>query len=81
MRIWYSPVVARWQSSAARGPLADGAALDERAVGSPEWLVGEVFVHRGEAVVLEPEDLRKRIAVARRGAARELGVDRLRVPR
>jgi predicted DNA-binding transcriptional regulator YafY len=80
-RIWYSPVISRWQIEKGARPLKDGAALEERAVGSPEWLVGEVFHHRGEAVVLEPEDLRKRIASRASALARELGVDRLRVAR
>ena len=81
-RIWYSPAIARWQVE--RDPerirlLEDGSALGEAPVGSPEWLVGEVFSHRGEAVVLEPEDLRRRIAERARELARELGVSRLRV--
>ncbi|HSL65547.1 MAG TPA: WYL domain-containing protein [Gaiellaceae bacterium] len=80
-RIWYSPVIARWRVERGARPLADGAALEERAVGSPEWLVGEIFEHRGEAVVLEPADLRERIAARARELARELGVDRLRVAR
>ena len=80
-RIWYSPVISRWQIEKGARPLTDGAALDERAVGSPEWLVGEVFAHRGEAVVLEPADLRRRIASRASTLARELGVDRLRVAR
>ena len=80
-RIWYSPVISRWQIEKGARPLADGAALDERAVGSPEWLVGEVFAHRGEAVVLEPADLRRMIASRASTLARELGVDRLRAAR
>ena len=52
----------------------------EAPVGSPEWLVGEVFSYRGEAVVLEPADLRRRIADRARELARDLGVSRLRVP-
>jgi proteasome accessory factor C len=79
-RIWYSPEIARWQVE--RGDairLVDGAALAETAVGSPEWLTGEVFSHLGEAVVLEPRDLRQRIANRARELARELGVSRLRV--
>jgi proteasome accessory factor C len=80
-RIWYSPEVARWQIE--RDPdrilrLKGGAALSEAPVGSLEWLVGEIFSHRGEAVVLEPQDLRKSIAERARELARELGVSRLR---
>jgi proteasome accessory factor BC len=78
-RIWYSPEVARWrlERGGARA-LADGSALAETAVGSPEWLVCEIFYHRGEAVVLEPADLRDRIAERARELATELGVSRLR---
>jgi proteasome accessory factor BC len=81
-KVWYSPEIARWQVERAPQlvhPLSDGAALGEAPVGSPEWLVGEVFSHLGEAVVLEPRDLRQRIAVRARELARELGVSRLRV--
>jgi predicted DNA-binding transcriptional regulator YafY len=48
-------------------------------VGSPEWLVGEIFSHRGEAVLLEPEEMREAIAARARDLANELGVSRLRV--
>jgi proteasome accessory factor BC len=78
-RIWYSPEIARWQVE--RGDalaLRDGAALGEAPVGSPDWLVGEIFSFRGEAIVLEPRDLRRRIAERARELARELGVSRLR---
>jgi predicted DNA-binding transcriptional regulator YafY len=80
--VWYSPEIARWQVERApqrARPLADGAAIEEAPVGSPEWLVAEVFSHLGEAVVLEPRDLRQRIATRARELARELGVSRLRV--
>ncbi len=49
--------------------LADGSAIADRSVGSADWLVGEVVSYRGEAVVLEPADLRARVAQR----ARELG--------
>jgi len=48
-------------------------------VGSAEWLVGEILSYRGEAVVLEPDDLRNRIAERARRLSTELGVSRLRV--
>jgi predicted DNA-binding transcriptional regulator YafY len=61
-RIWYAPDVARWEVEKGAVPLTDGAALGERSVGSAEWLVGEVLSFRGAAVVLEPLELRKRVA-------------------
>jgi proteasome accessory factor C len=71
-RIWYSPEVARWEIEKGARPLADGAAIGERAVGSAEWLVGEVVGYRGEAVVLEPKELRARVAARARELEREL---------
>jgi proteasome accessory factor C len=61
-RIWYAPSVARWEVEKGAAPLVDGSAESERAVGSAEWLVGEVLSFRGDAVVLEPADLRARVA-------------------
>src|SRR5262245_38103513 len=77
--VWYSPEIARWEveKGFAHG-LRDGAAVGERAVGSTGWLVGEIFYLRGEAVVLEPRDLRQHIAARARELAQELGVSRLR---
>jgi proteasome accessory factor C len=68
-RIWYSPAVARWEIEKGARPLVDGAAIADRSVGSAEWLVGEVVSYRGEAIVLEPPELRARVALR----ARELG--------
>ena len=78
IRILYSPEVARWEVERGARALADGSALAERTVGSTDWLVGEVFANRGEAVVLEPAELRKHIAERAAELAKELGVDRLR---
>ena len=64
-RIWYSPAVARWEVEKGARPLVDGAALADKSVGSAEWLVGEVVSYRGEAIVLEPPELRARVARAR----------------
>ena len=71
-RIWYSPAVARWEVEKGAVPLADGSACSERAVGSAEWLVGEVLSFRGEAVVLEPADLRAAVAARARELERVL---------
>jgi predicted DNA-binding transcriptional regulator YafY len=68
-RIWYSPAVARWEIEKGARALVDGAAIADKSVGSAEWLVGEVVSYRGEAIVLDPPDLRARIALR----ARELG--------
>ena len=81
VQIWYSPEVARWrlERGTAR-PLRDGSAIEEVAVGSEDWLVGEVLSFRGEAVVREPGVLRARIANRARTLQAELGVSRMRVP-
>jgi predicted DNA-binding transcriptional regulator YafY len=71
-KIWYSPAVARWEVEKGATPLVDGSALSEKAVGSAEWLVGEVVSYRGEAIVLEPHELRARVAQRARELAAEL---------
>jgi hypothetical protein len=71
-RIWYSPEVARWEIEKGARPLVDGAAISERAVGSVDWLVGEVLSFRGDAIVLEPHDLRASVALRARELERTL---------
>jgi proteasome accessory factor C len=71
-RIWYSPAVARWEIEKGARPLVDGAAIADRSVGSAEWLVGEVVSYRGEAIVLEPHELRAQVALRARALASEL---------
>jgi hypothetical protein len=71
VRIWYSPAVARWEVERGARPLVDASAVADRAVGSREWLVGEMLRLRGEAIVLEPADLREAVAAR----ARELAAD------
>jgi proteasome accessory factor C len=78
-RIWYSPEIARWEFEKGARRLADGSAVAERPVGSPEWLVGEILSYRGEAVVLEPPELRREIAERAKAVQRELGLSRVRV--
>jgi predicted DNA-binding transcriptional regulator YafY len=75
-RIWYSPAVARWEVEKGARPLVDGAAIADKSVGSAEWLVGEVVSYRGEAIVLEPQELRARVAVRARELANELRPNR-----
>jgi proteasome accessory factor C len=71
-RIWYSPTVARWEVEKGARPLVDGSAIADKSVGSADWLVGEVVSYRGEAIVLEPHDLRARVAIRARELANEL---------
>ena len=44
----------------------------EKSVGSADWLVGEVVSYRGEAIVLEPPELRARVAQRARALVGEL---------
>jgi len=76
-RIWYSKKIARWKVEEGARALSDGAAQAHTAVGSEEWLLGEILGDRGEAVLLEPENLRKQVAGRAKALARELRLTRL----
>jgi proteasome accessory factor BC len=78
-KVLYTKPVARWALERGARSLRDGTAISEMPVGSAEWLVGEILSYRGEAIVLEPDDLRKRIAGRARELATALGVSRLRI--
>src|ERR671936_171784 len=78
VKVLYTKAVARFALERGARPLRDGTAVYELPVGSPEWLVGEILSYRGEAIVVEPDDLRARIAERARRLASELGVARLR---
>ena len=78
-KVLYSKAVARWARERGARPLKDGKALSEVPVGSPEWLESEIFSSRGDAIVVEPEDLRERIATRAKDLAQELGVARMRI--
>lgn len=77
--IWYSATIARFEVERNARPLVDGSAIRETQFGSPEWLESEIFSKLGEAVVLQPDDARTRIAARARELAKELGVERMRV--
>ena len=79
-RILYTPEIARYEIERGARRLVDGSALREIPVGSDDWLVSEILSKRGEAVVLEPDELRRRLATRARELAKELGVERLRAP-
>ena len=76
--VLYSPAIARYEVERGARRLTDKSAVREIPVGSDEWLESEILSKRGEAVVLEPSDLRTRIAERARTLAKELGVERLR---
>jgi predicted DNA-binding transcriptional regulator YafY len=76
--LYLKGVAARWAVERGATPLKDGTALAEMPVGSAEWLIGEVLSHRGEAVILEPSEMRSAVAARARALANELGVARLR---
>ena len=69
-RVLYTPEIARYEIERGARKLSDRSALREIPVGSDEWLESEILSKRGEAIVLEPPDLRARIGL-RRARARE----------
>ena len=79
VQVLYTKPVARWAVERGARPLKDGTAVAAMPVGSSQWLVGEILSYRGEAIVLEPADLRERIDKRAHDLASELGVARLRV--
>ncbi len=81
VQIWYSPEIARWRLERGLATkLADGSAVEEVPVGGEDWLVGEILSFRGEAVVREPAELRRRLATRAKELQSELGLSRVRVP-
>ncbi|HJU37833.1 MAG TPA: WYL domain-containing protein [Gaiellaceae bacterium] len=78
-KLLHDKEIARWAIERGARPLADGSAVREIPVGSDEWLESEVLSLRGEAVLLEPEELRRSVAERARALAKELGVERMRV--
>jgi proteasome accessory factor C len=78
-RILYSQDVARFAAERGAHRLTDGTALAERPYGDDEWLETEILAGRGDAVLVEPAELRAPIAERAKALAKELGVERLRV--
>ena len=72
--------VARCAAERGARRLTDGTALAERPYGDDEWLESEILASRGGAVLVEPAELRARIAARAKALAKELGVERLRAP-
>ena len=61
-RVLFSPEGARWRVERGAQELANGSAIEEMRYGSVEWLVGEILSFRGECILLEPAELRPRVA-------------------
>jgi predicted DNA-binding transcriptional regulator YafY len=73
-RLWHSPIVARWKVERGARGLTDKAALSELPFKTDEWLLSEVLADAGETVVLEPADMRARVAARARELQVELGL-------
>ena len=56
----------------APGRSTDGTALEELRLGSVDWVIGEILSYRGEAIVLEPPEIRKAIAARAKELRKEL---------
>lgn len=69
--ILFAPSVARWELEGRSDTvqLADGSALASVPYGSERWLTTELCRYLGEAVLLEPEALRHRVAARARELA------------
>jgi WYL domain len=78
-KLLYDEEIARWAVERGGRRLADGSAVRDVPVGSDEWIESEVLSLRGEAVLLEPHELRRSVASRARTLAKELGVERMRV--
>jgi predicted DNA-binding transcriptional regulator YafY len=76
--ILYTRDVARFATERGARLLTDGTALAERPYGDEDWLESEILAGRGEAVLLEPHELRRTIAARAKTLAKELGVERMR---
>jgi proteasome accessory factor C len=80
VRVRYAKPVARYRVERGATRLTDGSALATLRVGSREWLIGEILADRGEAVVLEPAELRPAIAKRAGQLVKELRLSRVKLP-
>jgi predicted DNA-binding transcriptional regulator YafY len=78
-RVLYTKEIARFETERGARLLADGAGIKDVSVGSYAWLESDILAKRGEAIVLEPADVRQNIAARAKELAKELGVERMRV--
>ena len=76
--VLFDQELARFEVERGARLLRDGSALALLRAGSPEWLEVEILSYRGHATVLEPADLRRRLAVRAGELLTELGLTRVR---
>lgn len=70
-RVRYSPAIARWILERGVGAeRADGSAVATHRVADPTWAVRHVLQYGGDAELLGPGDLRRRVAAAARDVVR-----------
>ena len=80
VRVRYAKPIARYRIERGAAPLTDGAAIGTVWIGAHDWLIGEILADRGEAVVIEPQDLRPAIAKRAAQLLRELRLTRVKLP-
>ena len=80
VRVRYAKPVARYRVERGATRLTDGSALATLRVGSRDWLISEIVADRGDAVVLEPADVRPAIAKRAAQLLRELKLTRVKLP-
>jgi proteasome accessory factor C len=79
VRVRYAKPIARYRVERGATPLTDGSAVATLRVGTHDWLIGEILADRGDAVVLEPADLRPAVAKRARALLRELKLSRVKI--
>jgi proteasome accessory factor BC len=80
VRVRYGKPVARYRVERGATRLTDGSALATLRVGTHDWLISEILADRGEAVVLEPPDVRPAIAKRAAQLLKELKLTRVKLP-
>jgi proteasome accessory factor C len=80
VRVRYAKPVARYRVERGAVRLTDGSALATLRVGTRDWLISEILADRGDAVVLEPADVRPAIAKRAAQLMRDLRLSRVKLP-
>ncbi|MBA3475462.1 MAG: WYL domain-containing protein, partial [Actinobacteria bacterium] len=80
VRVRYGKLVARYRVERGAVLLTDGSAMATLRVGTRDWLIGEILADRGDAIVLEPVEVRPEIAKRAVELLRELRLTRVKLP-